>query len=254
MLELFEKTVAFRRKRVVRIIVTYRPEGDSVGTGFFIDAEGDLLTCFHVVFGKELRNMRNDSVFQAITGQDEHTRLEQYIQQRISKIEIEPFNGLREEVEIKKFDERYDVVLLTTKVKNNHSWFRLNLETRTDYGDEVEFGGFPMAVGYRGDQVPFAVTKGIISTFLNTQVGGENYEHIQINGVNLEGNSGAPLFLKDSKKVLGIINGNMIRGFQGRFMGVNGQPFDLSFAIPLGITYATSLNTIMQNTEILNEI
>lgn len=248
MLRLFETTVTFRRKRVVRIVVTYKPSGSSVGSGFFINSKGDLLTCFHVVFGKELRQIRNDSTFQVITGQDEHTRLEQYIQQRLLKIEIESFDGLRDEVEIKKFDERYDVVLLATKIKKDRGWFGLDLGAKIDYGNEVEFGGFPMAAGYRGDQSPYAVTRGIISTFLITQVGGESYNHIQINGVNLEGNSGAPLFMKGSKKVLGIINGNMIRGFQGKFMGTNGKPFDLSYAVPLGITYATSLETIKRNT------
>lgn len=237
------------RDCIVRIMVQYL-QNDSIGTGFFINDGSHLLSCFHVIFGQELRRLRDNLEFKKIDGSTEHIRLEKFIKQNLSKIEIELSNGEKEEAELKKFDEKYDIVLLKIKGSKIYRGLNIDFNAKINYGNEVLFGGFPNAIDYRNDQAPFAVTVGTVSTFVETTVGGEKYPHIQINGVNLPGNSGAPLFLKGKSRVIGIINGNWLTGIDAKFMGIDGKPANLSFAIPLGITYATALETINKNSSI----
>lgn len=245
----FNKSISKKREQIVRVITTYIPAGDSIGTGFFINNNGDLLTCFHVVFGEELRQIRKNNILANINESDEHEKLKAFIKGKLSKIEVELFNGSKIEMEIKDFDEKYDIALLSTKIPSKYKSFKLNFGSKINYGDEVLFAGFPNAVGYRGDQTPFAVTVGMVSTFVETQIGGDKYPHIQINGVNLPGNSGGPLFLKGSNEVVGLINGNQIMGIHGDFKGLDDKPTNL-FTVPLGITYATSLSVLKKNTKI----
>jgi len=247
-------SVSYKKNRIVRVAVTYSPNGIAGGTGFFINKKGDLLTCFHVVFGQELRTIRQNNVLSGINGVDEHEKLKNFIKQKLAKIEIELFNNSKIEVELKNFNEKYDIALLSVKNPSNYRFFKLNLKKNIDYGDNVLFGGFPNAIGYANNKTPFALTRGTVSTFVDTQIGGEKYPHIQINGVNLPGNSGGPLLLGNSDRVVGIINGNWTTGVNGQFMGVNGKPAQLSFQIPLGITYATSLNVIKSKTNVLDFI
>lgn len=247
MFNLIKNKIGNKRERIVRVIILYN-QGDSIGTGFFISPV-DVLTCFHVVWGLELRNIRNNPEYQRRQEGDEHTKLEGFLNQKLSKIEIELPDGRKEQCSLKIFDEIHDIAILSVNdSKSKHKFFKLDYNSSISYGDEVMFCGFPTAVGYRADQTPFALTAGVVSTFVETQVGGDNYEHIQINGVNLEGNSGAPLFKKYSNKAIGIINGNMNRGNDNlAAYGENNNLTRVSFRIPLGITYATSVKLLRES-------
>jgi len=113
---------------------------------------------------------------------------------------------------LEKFDEKYDIVLLklnSQKSPKKIKYCKLDFKTTLKQGDSMFFGGFPTCFCYGVTETPFAINTGMISSFPETIVGGERYEHIQINSINLGGNSGAPLFRKNRSSVVGIINGNM---------------------------------------------
>ena len=155
---------------------------------------------------------------------------------------------------MKYFDEFYDIAILEVDTnKKNINICKLNLKPKLNYGDLVAFGGFSNQHGYSNDKFPFSYNEGIISSFPTTIVGGGSYEHIRINSINLGGNSGAPLFIKGTKDVIGIINGNMNWGSDNMvFEKIDGSRFKDSFRVPLNIAYSTLIKLLKDKTGILN--
>lgn len=249
--------IKYKRQRIVRIISTLRRgqgTGQSTGSGFFIDKTGNILTCFHVVIGAELRNIRQDPRFIATAGDDEHSKLENFFANTVTKIEVEFPDGSIQEAKLEKFDERYDLVLLRLEdFSHSTKFFKMDFKSNLGYGDNVFFCGFQHATGYSITQYPFSVNKGIVSTFPETTIGGERYKHIQINSINLGGNSGAPLFKRKNNQVVGIINGNMNMGNDNvAIMNPQGQCVRSPLRFPLSIAYATPSKLLKENTDIFS--
>jgi S1-C subfamily serine protease len=239
--------VDYKKARIVRVICKYKI-GDSFGTGFFVNQSGKLITCFHVVFGMELRQIRNIPEFQSIIEVTEHAKLKKYYDSKISSIFLEFPNGELVEAELNDFNEKYDVAILKLKQERKVEYFETDTTDTLTYDDAVFFCGYQLASGYTPDKYPFAINTGVVSSFPEVIVAGEKYGHLQINSINLGGNSGAPLFKRSNNKVIGIINGNMNWGSDNiAYVEEVSGSINLIKAplrTPLSIAFATSLKTI----------
>ncbi len=246
-----DNDILYKKTRIVRVICKYKV-GDSFGTGFFLK-NGKLLTCFHVIFGQELSNIRNNPEFQVISGNDEHANLEKFYKSKISILEVEFSSGEKVEAELIKFDEKFDIAVLKLKNERKVDFFEVDTEGVLDYDDDIFFCGYQSAPGYTPDKYPFAVNAGQVSSFPDIIVGGEKYTHIQINSINLGGNSGAPLFHKNRNKVVGIVNGNMNWGADNNaFVGPQGNIIKDVFRTPLSIAYVTSMKLLKEESTVFN--
>ena len=245
---------AYKRARVYRVISHGAYGYFGLGSGFFISTR-EFLTCFHVVFGSELRRIRTDPQFTSVAGADEHSRLQKFYEKKVTRIEIRSQHDLAFTATLKQFDERHDIALLEVEdAAHRVNVCRLDFTPRLDYGDYVSFGGFPTHFDYPLEKAPFAFHEGVLSAFVSTAIGGDKYEHLQINSISLGGNSGAPLFTKNSSKVIGILNGNMNWG-RDDLTSVTGKDAALvynqvSLRVPLSIAYATTLKLLKKNTGI----
>ncbi|MBI4322702.1 MAG: trypsin-like peptidase domain-containing protein [Candidatus Omnitrophica bacterium] len=226
--------------------VAYHPSGRwSAGSGFFLNKKGDFLTCFHVAFGRELRHLRISPDFKQVSGVNEHSQLDAFYKTLgfIPKVELS--SGSFYDAKLSDFDEKLDVALF--KVDADASKFKvckIDWRSRLDYGDRICFGGFPSHHDYQFDRSPLAVQEGIVSSFVETIIGGEKYQHVQLNSVNLGGNSGAPLFKMESDAIFGVINGNMNWGRDDvAIWGPTGTTKG-SVRIPLSIAYATPMKSL----------
>lgn len=253
---MFSDRVSYKRERILRILTHFKNGNVGTGSSFFIDNSGQLLTCFHVVFGEELKNIRTAPDFISIQGNDEHSKLQIWFANQINKVEVELANGSKEAVDLQRFDEKYDIALL--KLRNREvvkkvKYCNLDLKTILKQGDLVFFGGFPICFPYKDTETPFAINTGMVSSLPETIVGGEKYQHVQINSINLGGNSGAPLFRKNRDKVVGIINGNMNFGADNfAFIDNQGKTVKGSFRPPLSIAYATPLALLKEKSTIFS--
>jgi len=250
-----DNNISYKRKRIVRVICKYKV-GDSFGTGFFIERNDRLLTCFHVVFGKSLREIRKDNDLINIRSTNEHDKLQKFYDNTISTLRIELSDGQKVDAELLDFDEKFDIVLLKINEDKNISFFKLDTNYDLDYDDNVFFCGYQYAADYESKDFPFTVNNGVVSTFPKIIIGGEKYQHIQLNSINLGGNSGAPIFREGSNEAIAIINGNMRWGRDDILYRKDkvGQDIVGSLRIPLGIAYATPLKTLKSQTSILSQI
>lgn len=240
--------VQYKRDRVIRVIVQMRNGTTSAGTGFFITENGEILTCAHVISGTELRNLKsvdfrtgpNFLINETVNTTDpntDHIKLQNYLTQSIISIQVELSDKTRVMAEIVKLNEFYDVILLKLKdYKNKTPYFELDTLRVPEYDESTFFCGFQMTGGYDNPtQYPFSINRAVASAYPEVEVGGGRYEHIQLNSINLGGNSGAPLFIEGSNTVIGMINGNM---------NWNGN-------VPLCIAYATPIKLIKDKADIL---
>jgi S1-C subfamily serine protease len=267
----FFKQPEYLKEHVCRVIVTYQTLNAGVnpisqmgvGTGFFISEEY-FLTCFHVVFATELRTISQVPAFQALNGNNVHSKLNTLYNTCVQRVQIETPVGKRLLATLSDFNEEFDIVLLRIEKDDSNKDFVCKIDDKLQLaiGERIAFGGFPLHHDYQVDNTPFSLHEGIIASLINTTIGGGRYDHYQINSINLGGNSGAPLFKKGSKKVIGIINGNMnfgndnfiFRNLQQQQQGQNIPIIVGPFRVPLSIAYATPLSLIKQNTTLLNNL
>ena len=260
--------VLYKRERLVRIIVQHRNGSTSVGTGFFIDKQGNLLTCFHVISGTELTNLRmiNPNISGGVD--EEHFQLQNYLNQSLVNIEIEFIDGTRNRAEVVSFNHFYDVAMLKIYQLDSSTeipFFDIDTEYTPQYDESTFFCGFQLTGGYTNPtQYPFSINRAVVSAFPEVIVAGDRYQHIQLNSINLGGNSGAPLFVEGENKVIGIVNGNMNWGGNNLVVvnnenmpgaqNIPGNPPTLQQAtlqVPLCIAYVTSLKLIKEKANIL---
>ena len=131
-----------KQKRLVRVIVKYKNGNFSTGTGFFINKEGTLLTCFHVIFGSILREIRNNKVLSSYNAENEHAKIQNYFDDVIQIIEIELFNGEKLTAKLLKFNEIYDIASLKIEGKIKTPFFNIDIKYTTKYDEPVFFCGF----------------------------------------------------------------------------------------------------------------
>lgn len=234
---MFFNQIKYKKERVYRVKVIFSNGSISVGSGFFV-SKTKFLTCFHVVFG-ELRILKNDQNFLRLNGDSFHEKCLSLFTNNVSVIQIGSEEGVWVNANLEDFDESYDVTLLSVVQDKNIKICELDVNPAIYHADYVFFGGYPTSIGYDLDKGPFSAHEGIVSSFPEVEICGEKYKHIKINSINLGGNSGAPLFKKNGKKVIGIINGNEWRGNE---------------KIPLSIAYATQIKTLKENSNILKNI
>ncbi len=255
---MFTNSIKYKEERTFRIHV-YKKDGNfGTGTGFFINKGKTFFTCFHVVFCSELKKIRTISALNSILGNNEHEKLKNYFNEKIGKIEVVSKEGIKYELELVDFNELFDIANLKIKDSNIKLSEIKSLNIKNvDFkqGDKLFFCGFPTCAGYDNREAPFAINTGIISSFPEITIAGDKYKHLQINSINLGGNSGAPLFKKNSNLVVGIINGNMNWGSDNIAFGQiiqNSTVVGETFRIPLSIAYATSFKLIREKTDTFN--
>ncbi len=277
--------IPYKRERLGRILVQHRNGSTSVGTGFFVDAQGELLTCFHVISGTELCNLRAMNTNITGTPDEEHIQLQNYLTQSVVNIQVELMDGSRKIANLVKFNHIYDVASLKIAEENSggggasggsgsgagagaeNPFFELDTDYMPEYDESTFFCGFQLTGGYSdATQYPFSINRAVVSAFPEVVVAGDKYQHIQLNSINLGGNSGAPLFVEGSNKVIGIINGNMNWGkdnftiMDKSLMNKNPDGTESgalrlaqeAVRVPLCIAYATPLNLIKSKTDFLN--
>ena len=247
--------VNYKKKRIVRVIVNFRNGTNSVGTGFFISRSGNLLTCAHVILGLTLTQLRANNTFISTSGATEAEKITNYQRNETISIQVQLPNGVIINADLEKLNADFDIGLLRLTGENPRvDFFEINhsASSKFDYDDNVFFCGFQEAVGYTNLNFPFSVNSGIVSTFPTVTVTGTQYEHVQVNSINLGGNSGAPLFKKGSNVVEGIINGNMNWGSDTVLQVANGIVAPAPLRTPLSIAYATPLSFIKHKTAIFN--
>lgn len=241
------------KKKIVRVF-SYLDNGViSSGTGFYVSENGLIICCCHALFGLLLRD---SDKFIDTKGLDVKERIEKvsnFMASKIRKIEVESVDGKREKVLLKEFDYYYDFSLLKSmKSSGKKQYLELELDKNLSYLDEAIFCGFPETPNYKFDNAPFTVNTAVVSAFPELVIGGEKYEHIQLNGVNLGGNSGTAIIRREDGKVYGIVNGNFIKSREdfAVFQDISNPSLGTKpdgFTVPLGITYASSIKILKQS-------
>jgi S1-C subfamily serine protease len=136
------------------------------GTGFFIDTEGHILTCAHVV-----NSAKNVYIEIPFLGSDKY------------------------QCEIIGICPDFDIALLKTKKYKPQNFLKLGDSEKLDVGKEVQVVGYPVSISTSYSNVNnLKFTVGIIS--------GQQKGLIQTDSAINPGNSGGPLFCNN--KVIGI--------------------------------------------------
>jgi len=224
----------------------------SFGSGFII-GQNIIASCAHLLSLKT--NFKEDiDLFKKINKKEPDTEeLKNFITKHIKKIEFQKYGeSAFSEIKLKDFDPNYDCAIFEfVRSSNKITKLEIDFHRQPREGEEVAFAGFPTVVPqYKFIETPFTVNEGIISSFPEITVGGlKKYKFIQVNAVNLGGNSGAPLFMTKSGKVIGIIAGNQNIGFDvfqikaGQLISkIEGQKV---LVTAFGVAYATPINFIL---------
>lgn len=250
---LSQRNINFKRNRIVRVIVTFNNTDIRYGTGFFVLSNGLILTCGHVVLGKDFKEVQQDQEFINAQGINNVEKAMNYHTALTNNIKIELENGTLIEAALLKINPDYDAALLRVGGESFvHPYFRIETIAEPYLGEEISFYGFPAVLGHTYQNSPFVVNTSIISTFPTTTIGGGNYKHMQINATTIGGISGAPIFKGNNNTVVGIINGNFHWAFNNIISRNQNGDSVWSTKVPLGIGYATSMKVINENTNIFS--
>ena len=176
------KTVKIKHmgKNIKSIGVEEGPTEDSVGTAFFVDDKGHLVTNYHVV--KSSNN----------------------------KAKI-LFNHEEVETNIIAFDELLDLALLKAKVKNKN--FIKFSNKSPQKAQSVLVAGFPYGKFVSDD---LKITSGIINSLKGIQ---NNTSMLQIDATINPGNSGGPIVDKLSGNLVGVATMKLSKDFTKQAFG-----------------------------------
>jgi len=248
--------ITYKHNRIVRVISHYKNGDYCTGTGFLINKNGNILTCWHVISGVDLKILKNMSKFQEDKSTSEIDKVNKYFLDKTSKIEIELSNGTKAGATLESYDYYYDIAVLKIDERAKKlPFFELELGESLDYSDETLFCGYPSCLGYDSLNSPFAVNTGIVSTFPEVEIAGGKYRNIQLNSICLGGNSGAPLFKKGSNKVCGIVNGYYYQEVKNIAVYKEDGTFKKdSYRITINISYATSFYRLMKESKIFKQL
>ena len=249
-------SIFYKQDRTVRVISRFMNGDYCTGTGFLINKNGNILTCWHVISGVDLKILKNMSKFQEDKSTSEIDKVNKYFLDKTSKIEIELSNGTKAGATLESYDYYYDIAVLKIDERAKKlPFFELELGESLDYSDETLFCGYPSCLGYDSLNSPFAVNTGTVSTFPEVEVAGGKYRNIQLNSICLGGNSGAPLFKKGSNKVCGIVNGLHWHGRDDfATYKEDGTLTKGSLHVTINISYATSFYRLMKESKIFKQL
>lgn len=250
------KDISYKHDRVVRIISHFKNGESSVGTGFVVNGNRNILTCWHVVSGIDLKNLLTNPEFQQSVKSTEAEKVNEYFSNRTLRIEVELPNGKKIAAILKSYDYYYDLAIIRIpKTSGKLPFFELEFNQSFDYSDEIIFCGYPESLGYSLLDSPFVVNTGTVSSFPEVDIAGGKYENIQLTSICIGGNSGAPLFKKDSNKVYGIVNGFQWRGFDNMAIFEN-EAYSrvVSHKVPLNISFATGFSLLKSKSAIFKSL
>ncbi|OGC68606.1 hypothetical protein A2415_01180 [candidate division WWE3 bacterium RIFOXYC1_FULL_39_7] len=250
---LTRQNIDYKRIRIVRILVTFNNNNTNYGTGFFIGSHGLILTCAHVILGKDFKFVKKDKEFIDAQGAGNQEKAANYHLLLTNNIKVKLEDGTFRQVNLEKINPDYDIALLrVTEVNFDHPYFKVNKAMEPYLGEDISFYGFPSVLGHTPDNSPFVVNRSIISTFPEVEIAGGKYLHMQINATTIGGISGAPIFKGNENTVVGIINGNYHWALNNIVCRSDNGDRVLSTKVPLGIGYATSMKVINENTDIFS--
>ena len=245
--------IIYKHNRIVRVISHYKDGSFRTGTGFLVNGNRNILTCWHVIFGEDLQVLKKRPEFQKDTT-PESDQINKLFSDKTAKIEVELPGGKKAGALLKSYDYYYDfAVLRIPKSVGKLPFFEIDCG-KLDYYDKILFCGFQESHGYNTLNSPFAVNSGIVSSFPETEVAGGKYENIQLNSINLGGNSGAPLFKESSNKVFGIVNGHYWRGRDDLAVFQGGELVPGSLKVPLNIAYATGFDLLSKKSKVFQNL
>jgi S1-C subfamily serine protease len=246
--------IVYKHERIVRIISHFKNGDVGVGTGFLVN--GNILTCWHVICGTDLKVLRSNTDFSLSTKPTEAEKMNEYFNKITARIEVEFPNGTKVNTTLKEYDYYYDLaVLRIPKNCGKLSSFELETENSLDYSDEINYSGYPACLGYNLIDSPFAYSSGTISAFPNVEIAGGKYDMIQLSSICIGGNSGAPLFKKGINKVFGIVNGFEWRGFDNLAIFQNGNfSKTVNLHVPINISYATSFELLLKKSPVFKHL
>lgn len=247
--------IDYKRSRIVRVFVTFNNTNTSNGTGFFINSQGLLLTCAHVILGEEFKFVKQNREFLDAQGLNNIEKAMSYHKKLTNNIKIKLDSGIIRNVSLIKINPEYDIALL--KVNTDRficEYFEIDSVIEPYYGEEISFYGYPSVLGHTYLDSPFVVNKSIISTYPEVEIGGNKYRHMQINATTIGGISGGPIFAGDNNKVVGIINGNFHWLFDNIVHREQNGDIVGSTKVPLGIGYSTSMYLINEKTDMFSTI
>lgn len=238
--------ISHKHDRIVRIISHFKNGEFSVGTGFLINDNRNVLTCWHVICGVDLKILQQTPEFQQSPKATEEEKVDEYFRNKTSSIEVELPSGKKISAILKSYDFYYDLAIIRIpKAIERLPFFKLELNQSLDYSDEIIFCGYPESLGYSLLDSPFVVNTGTVSSFPEVEIAGGKYENVQLTSICIGGNSGAPLFKKGSNKVYGIVNGFQWRGFDNVAIFENEvYSHVVSHKVPLNISFATGFSLL----------
>jgi len=164
--------IAFVKDSIVNIKVK-TARGKFGGTGFFINPQGFILTCAHVITSM---NAEVDIILNSKKG--------------VGK----KYSSSKKEVEIVYIDHRMDFAIIKVHAINTPCLIMGNAKTDIMESGDVWAIGFPY--GFKN-----AISKGVVSN-LDRKINGFTY--IQVNMALNPGNSGGPLISSDGE-VVGLV-------------------------------------------------
>ena len=226
------------------------------GTGFFVNDEGYVVTCYHVVEkikNNELFIIKSDVIEEAKTA-GMHEKMPVYELQDVSKF-------MKASVRLK--DTITDLAILYT-MENETSFLEIGNYELVEQGEEVIFLGFPFGIN------KVIAHKGMISyigkisySFFQNGIG---IEAFQIDGIVNSGNSGGPVISIQQNKIIGIIKakyaniGEYLNLIKNKVIATEGIGFGqidfgrfanevanaINYNVQMGIGYAISINNFIK--------
>lgn len=237
------------RPSVVRVLIEHSGNVVSVGTGFFLKKDL-VVTCAHVLLGVGPLKQFGENLQRLNPTKSIPQLFKEHFQNQAPVVKIELFDGTIIQGTNANFDYLSDVAWVSVPPSDDYELLEVGNSTELVLGKYVAFCGFPDTPYIETVKWPFSVNAGFVSTVANTYVTAyEKMDYIQINAVNLNGNSGGPLLSQDTGMLIGLINGNMNHGSDNvAFLIPQGGVHQLqaaSFRIPLPVAYATPIDLVI---------
>ena len=158
--------------------------GSSVGSGFFIDSKGHIVTNYHVV-----KNSNNKALI--------------------------IFNHEKIETNLIAYDEVLDIALLKTKIKNK-SFIKFSNKS-PQKAQNILVAGFPYGKFVSDD---LKITSGVINSLKGIS---NNTAMLQIDATINPGNSGGPIVDKQSGSLVGVATMKLSKDFTKQTFGTESE-------------------------------